>query len=265
MLIRWIGLAALLGVMVAAGGSRAADKPSADDVKKAQAVVEKKLADLKAEGGAVSVLADEPLVKTFPGQLFISVRFRQYPVARILPEGFNASNLFVVKDGKAEAVKDGLEKLFKTAAPVKDDAAAKEVVRAYLVLAQELKNDGFYKFKTMDDAIKVVTAKNDKTATGSAVATAGGNGEITVTLDFDETGKLTKAAETSKLKPGPRPICQATKLLDADALVRRMAEQDLMCMGRAAKDYLAEQRAKANPELQKAIDRMWQRILDDDK
>jgi hypothetical protein len=44
-----------------------------------------------------------------------------------------------------------------------------------------------------------------------------------------------------------------------------MAEQDLLCMGRAAKSYLDEQRAKAGPELQKAIDRIWQRIVDDDR
>jgi hypothetical protein len=68
-----------------------------------------------------------------------------------------------------------------------------------------------------------------------------------------------------ELKPGPRPICQATKLLDADPVVRRMAEQDLLVMGRAARPYLDEQRAKAAPELQKAIDRVWERICADDR
>jgi hypothetical protein len=29
-----------------------------------------------------------------------------------------------------------------------------------------------------------------------------------------------------QLRAGPRPICQATKLLDRDPIVRRMAEQD---------------------------------------
>ena len=67
----------------------------------------------------------------------------------------------------------------------------------------------------------------------------------------------------SKLKPGPRPICHATKLLDPDPVVRAIVEQDLLIMGRAAKPYLDEQRAKASPELQQAIDRIWQRILNE--
>jgi hypothetical protein len=52
-------------------------------------------------------------------------------------------------------------------------------------------------------------------------------------------------------------------LLDADPIVRRMAEQDLLIMGSAAKSYLDEQRAKASPELRRAIDRLWQRIVDE--
>jgi len=87
----------------------------------------------------------------------------------------------------------------------------------------------------------------------------GGNGEINVTMTFAD-GKLTKVADSSKIRPGPRPICQATKLLDADAIVRKMVEQDLLIMGLAAKEYLDEQRAQAGPELRQAIDRLWQRI-----
>ena len=70
--------------------------------------------------------------------------------------------------------------------------------------------------------------------------------------------------EEAKIRPGPRPICQATKLLDADQIVRRMAEQDLLYMGRAAHEYLMQQRAQAAPDLQQAIDRLWQRILAQD-
>jgi len=60
---------------------------------------------------------------------------------------------------------------------------------------------------------------------------------------------------------GVRPICQATKLLDCDPLVGRMAEQDILVMGSLAKEYLDEQRAKAKPELRQAIDLIWQRIV----
>jgi hypothetical protein len=43
-----------------------------------------------------------------------------------------------------------------------------------------------------------------------------------------------------------------------------MAEKDILVMGSAAKGYLDEQRAKASPELRRAIDRVWRRILDED-
>jgi hypothetical protein len=76
-------------------------------------------------------------------------------------------------------------------------------------------------------------------------------------------GGLVRIYEKAALQPGVRPICQATKLLDRDPIVRRMAEQDLLVMGRAVKPYLDQVRATAGPELQQAIDRVWQRILRD--
>jgi hypothetical protein len=39
-----------------------------------------------------------------------------------------------------------------------------------------------------------------------------------------------------------------------------MAEQDLRIMGGAAKGYLDEQRAKAAPELRRAMARLWRQI-----
>ena len=69
--------------------------------------------------------------------------------------------------------------------------------------------------------------------------------------------------EKGALRQGVRSICQATKLLDRDPIVRRMAEQDLLVMGRAARLYMEQVRATARPKLQRAIDRVWQRILDE--
>jgi hypothetical protein len=88
----------------------------------------------------------------------------------------------------------------------------------------------------------------------------GGKGDINLTMKFRKDGKVETAAETSKIRPGPRPICQATKLLDPDPIVRRMAEADLLFMGLDARDYLMEQRAQASPALREAIDRLWRRI-----
>ena len=39
----------------------------------------------------------------------------------------------------------------------------------------------------------------------------------------------------------------------------------LLVMGRAAKDYLDEQKRKAGPELKEAIERVWQKILDEER
>jgi multimeric flavodoxin WrbA len=58
-----------------------------------------------------------------------------------------------------------------------------------------------------------------------------------------------------------RPICQSTKLLDPDPIVRKMAEQDILIMGSPAKEYLDWQRTQVSPELRQAIDRIWQRII----
>jgi hypothetical protein len=134
----------------------------------------------------------------------------------------------------------------------------KTAIRAWLRLTQQYHQDGFYTFGIMDDAIQV----EGKTARGTVVAMKGGSGTLTASFTFDYAGKLAKLSEEAKFRPGPRPICQATKLLDKDPVVRRIAEQDLLIMGTAAKEYLDEQRAEASPELRRAIERTWQRIVE---
>src|SRR5262249_56267441 len=90
------------------------------------------------------------------------------------------------------------------------------------------------------------------------IASEGGNGEVTVRMSFED-GKV-NITEGGELKPGPRPKCQATKLLDPDPEVRRICEDNLLIMGPACLGYLAEQRAKAPPELQREIDHVRGRI-----
>ena len=119
--------------------------------------------------------------------------------------------------------------------------------------------------EVIDATTKAEKEKGGFVASGKMVVMQGGNGAIDAKLTFDPDGALTKVEEVSKIRAGPRPICQATKLLDSDPIVRRMAEQDLLIMGRAARAYLDEQRGKASPELRRAIDRIWQRILEQDK
>jgi hypothetical protein len=209
---------------------------------------------------------DEPALKdVFPDVTFIAVQFRQYPIAFAPPKGLSSSNVFAVsKGGKMEILMSptALEKFFHgqfkaTMGKVTEKSAA-PWGKAWLSLWQELIQDGFYGF----DIGQMSVETNDKmiAVKGRSMVTKGGKGELNVTLDFGPDQAL-KITPVSKLMPGPRPICQATKLLDPDPIVRHMAETELLFMGVAAKDYLREQRARAtDPQLVQAIDRILQRI-----
>src|SRR5262249_31602514 len=122
--------------------------------------------------------------------------------------------------------------------------------------------DGFFRFNDPDVFVFEYDGGLLLFGSASVMPTSGDQGELGVFMAFNCQGELLYIYENSTLMAGMRPICQATKLLDADPLVRRMAEGALLVMGSAARDYLAEQRAKAGPALRKAIDRVWQAILD---
>jgi hypothetical protein len=77
---------------------------------------------------------------------------------------------------------------------------------------------------------------------------------------FDRADKFSAVTEENKVLPGVRPRCQATLLLHADPLVRAIAEQDLLVLGKSANTYLMEQRANATSELRREIDRIWRQI-----
>jgi hypothetical protein len=229
-----------------------------------QAAVEKDLQDRGARAYTITPVTKAYIRRAFPGKAFFEVRFIQYPIAVAPPKGLSSSNVFVVDENcevtpltrPAELVAYFEEELPQ----VQNNNQAKAAGRAFLRLLDALFQDGFYTFsppkvivRNLGDGTTVVS--------GSVSVTAGGNGALSAELDFDANGDLTDVEWTGGVKPGVRPICQATKLLDADPLVRRMAEQGLLVMGRSAKGYLNEQRAKANPELKGAIDRLWKRIV----
>jgi hypothetical protein len=264
----------LLGAALLAGAVEAAPRPeqkklTPEEVATAEKAAREHLTKLKGGAGTLQHIPDEPLGRALPRWAFFSVLFRQYPVARLAPPGLKSSNVFAVSaDGKVLVLTGAgeLEKFFKAnLPPAKADDQFKDAARAWLRLSQQFRQDGFYQFQLMDDSTQVAPAGAGKEVRGKVVAMKGGNGAIEATLTFDADGKLARAAEGGQLKPGPRPICQATKLLDPDQVVRRMAEQDLRIMGRAAKPYLDEQRARASPELRRAIDRLWRQIEQEDR
>jgi hypothetical protein len=143
--------------------------------------------------------------------------------------------------------------------PTKD--LATDAAATWLRFSEELKQDLFYTFSPADISY---TPRDDLTVLrAQAAVTGGGDGNIDVLITLGAAGSLVNILERGALRPGIRPICQATKLLDRDPIVRRMAEQDLVVMGRAAKPYLDQVRATAAPKLQEAIDRVWRRILNE--
>lgn len=256
MRISYHAIAAFAGLLVFALPTMGQEKVDA------VGAVRKHVDGLPNGKGAGEVVAQASAVvkQVFPDHQLVIVRFRLFPVARIMPEGLNASNIFAVtKGGKLEHLKDvkTLEKFFRAHHPaVKTEKDAKTILSAWLALTPEFHQDGMFKFEVLDKEF----AFEDNKASGRATVMSGGNGELKVVLLIDKEGKLAKADEIAKIRPGPRPICQATKLLDADPIVRRIAEQDLLIMGLAAGDYLMEQLARAAPELREAIDRLWRQI-----
>lgn len=261
-------LASFMFPCASAGDDAKKDKAMKEEVKKAEKALREKYAPLgQSNTPPLTHLEDAALGRSFPDTLFFSVIYRQYPVAKLAPEGMKSQNVFLVtKDGKIEHLTSAkeLEKFFRANLDkVKHEDAAKDATRCWLALSQQFHHDGFFRFKIPDKEL----SGSAKKMTGKAVVEPknGDKGYLQATLSFEEDGKLAKVEETSTLKAGVRPICQATKLLDPDPIVRAMAEQCLLVMGSAAKEYLDEQRAKASPDLQRAIDRIWQRIVEEER
>jgi hypothetical protein len=241
----------------------------AEDTRKPEDRIKEQFPVLRNQSAAPLIpIVDETLSRVFSEQRFFVALFRQFPVARLAPEPLKTHNLFVVtKDGKVRHLTNtkGLEDFFRASLPlVRDEESAKDATEAWLRLSEEFKQDGFFKFSIPKNSLVVAKSNGGWKGSGKIIVTQGGKGEMDARLTFGTDGKLAKVEETNKIKPGVRPICQATKLLDSDSIVRRMAEQDILVMGRAAKEYLDEQRAKASPALKQAIDRLWQRIVQED-
>jgi hypothetical protein len=246
--------------------SAAQDKAIPQETQPALDAVKAYLEKLKG-AHAQLIVRDEPVIsKVLPEHVFVIARYRIYPVARQLPEGLRPSNVFAVakKEHHVRLIKNAkeLEGFFQASQiPAKDDATAKSALAAWLTLSQEFVQDGFYKFEILTKEFASDTDDGRIQVSGRALVTQGGKGEIATSLVYEQ-GKLKRANETAKVMAGPRPICQATRLLDRDPISRQMAEQDLLFMGLPARDYLLEQRDQAAPELRQAIDRLWQRIQD---
>lgn len=213
----------------------------------------------------IAWLDEAALKEVFPSLSFFAVRYRQYPVAIAPPEGLGSSNVIAVdKEGKLHVLKatEELPKYFPEAVKANMGKMtadnADKFARAWLSLAQELVQDGFYKFEIMKPEVK----KGDTTISveGRSLVTQGGKGHIGLTIQVAADGTL-KTSPDYKIQPGPRPICQALKLLDSDATVRYMAYTELLFMGQAARPYLLDVKSRTtDAQLRQAINHVLERI-----
>ena len=231
-----------------------------------QQLVEDYLKSRGVNGAAVRPIVDDYVGRAFPNFSFFGVIFRQYPVAMLCPQtqDLKCSNVFFVKNGQIDFVStiEDLKFFFATKLqPAPSKETATDAASTWLRFSEELKQDLFYTFSAPE--ISYMPREDTTSVRGHAAVTAGGQGHIETLMTLGTAGGLINIYEKVALQPGVRPICQATKLLDRDPIVRRMAEQDLLVMGRAAKPYLDQVRGTARPELQEAIDGIWQRILRD--
>jgi hypothetical protein len=253
---------------LARGGVQTPDLP--------QSVAEKAIEKyLRAKGnpgltGRVEEVGSEELKALFPDCTFVFLTIPQWPLARPVAPPLEMNNVFAV-DGKETVTlmtsAEQLQKFFQAKLPaLKGEDQLKAVAAAWATLTVEFYQDGMFKFTAGKPEVLPTGGRSTTVRVVTTVNQAGGNsGEVTSTLSIDSSGKLISANDKSTLKAGMRPICQSTKLLDPDPLVRRMAEQDLLIMGQDCFWYLDMMRAESSPELQNAIDAIKVRILKDER
>lgn len=216
------------------------------------------------------LLGTPALLSRFLKRAFYSVHFREWPVAARPSEPFAQRNIVsLTQNGECVLFTDvsKLSQHFGTWLGPTKESEIKSAAEAWLRISQVFSQDGYFVFRIEPKGILVRKEGTDLIVTGKATVEprAGDTGNIAATMRFqsNRAGEfvLKGIKEHRTVQPGVRPICQARKLLDADPVVRKMAERDLLIMGMAAKDYLFEVRAQATPALRAAIDRIWQRIL----
>src|SRR5438552_16991209 len=93
---KYLAVALIAGLSAATAAAADKDKPSADDVKKAEKQIEERLTELKATGGKTEAVTAEPVAAALPGHQFFSVLFSQYPIGRPTPDPLKPQNVFAV-------------------------------------------------------------------------------------------------------------------------------------------------------------------------
>src|SRR5258706_11200592 len=189
-----IRLPALLLVLASAITARADDQQLVSDF----------LDNLNVHGYVIRPMTDDYLGRTFQNFSFFGVIFPQYPVARLCPgqQGLECSNIFFVQDEAVGFVPNISElKTFfsQQLFPILSEDAANDAGRSWLRFSDELKQDLFFVFSP--PAVDYRPTADGATVTGQAVVTAGGQGQIDMTINFDLTGAFAHVQMSSTLRP----------------------------------------------------------------
>ena len=232
--------------------------------------------NVEQQGSAVQPVEIRNAVFTdFTKLTFHSVHYREFPMQMVPPKPMATRSLFSVSTkGKVTLLtqrKQLAKFLVGSALPVKK-TNLKAVAIGYAQVSTVFSQDGMFQF--VFDEKNVGVADSDGhfrvKVVAPVVERSGDTGQLTSILTFSVSKaggdlRLTKIEETDTIKAGVRPICQCTLLLDDNPIVRKMAERDLLVMGRAARPYVLEQLETASPELKVEIERVWKRILNGDR
>jgi hypothetical protein len=148
-------------------------------------------------------LQSAELRKIFDRCDFFLLRYPRYPVEVVPVAPLRVNNLFIVCDGKVSHVSDEIElqEFFLQRFPVAtDDKVRADGVRSWLLLAQELHQDGFFSFGSPS------VRTTDSLAEGVVEVTKdSGEGRLSVTMEFSE-GKLSKVSWGGNVVPGTRRL-----------------------------------------------------------
>jgi len=232
-------------------------------------------------------LSTPELRQVFPAFQFYTLHFRQHPIANLIPLGHPLLkahwNLVVVNaDKQVSVITDdtGLKHFFlkevklPAAGGDRDLAEVKPVLLAWVELAEAIIQDDFLHDVMEMKRAEVQRSKFDSEVSGSdheqfftcrvpAQERDPLGGHYEVFMNISRHGRISSIESRSTLRnEGPRPVCQALRLLDADPAVRRWAEHQILQMGRWGLPYLEDTlryRVTEGP-LRVAIERVYRRL-----
>jgi hypothetical protein len=163
-----------------------------------------------ADQGQMSALKDDVLELEFPDYKFYSIHFRAYRGAKPVPATLKAADVFALAPDGTVTQFDDLDSLksffWSKLSGIQRTDQARDALKAWMKLAVEYKQDGYYEFSG-PDKVNTTSPTDAKglTATSKVNVKLGGHGTIGWTLSFGQDGKITDYSVADNVTPGIRP------------------------------------------------------------